>query len=199
MHLSGELQNFYGFEPVALTFIEGAHNNVFSLKNNKTLGQTLEHPRYSKFGADILSHYSDSRDRPLGQFLLDLKLSGNQSYKRFLNPYGDDTYSTLRLANHTFGGMKGIYAYVVNNAIVYIGRCRDALSKRIDQGYGKIHPKNCYLDGQATNCHLNARITRIGNSVELWFCSMNSDDEICLAERDLVRTNRPSWNIHRFL
>jgi hypothetical protein len=33
------------------------------------------------------------------------------------------------------------------------------MKKRISQGYGKISPKNCYLDGLATNCHLNALIT----------------------------------------
>jgi hypothetical protein len=199
MRLSGELEKFYGFQPVALTFVEGAHTNLFSLKNNKTLRQTLEHPRYAKLYAETLARYSDSLNRPLGEFLLDLKLTGDQFYKRFLNSYGDDVYSTFRVSDASFRRMKGVYAHVVSGEVVYVGRCRDALSKRIDHGYGKIHPKNCYLDGQATNCHLNARITKIGNTVELWLCPIDSMDEICVAERHLIRANTPLWNIHRFV
>ena len=40
----------------------------------------------------MLARHAASVQRPLGEFLLDLKVAGDPLYKRFLNPYGDDTY-----------------------------------------------------------------------------------------------------------
>lgn len=54
----------------------------------------------------------------------------------------------------------------------------DSVSKRINHGRGKIHPKNCYLDGQATNYHLNALITAGGEGTGLWLCPVSSNEEI---------------------
>ena len=53
---------------------------------------------------------------------------------------------------------KGIYCFIVSNKIKYVGRCSDNFRKRINQGYGKINPKNCFIDGQSTNCRLNSLI-----------------------------------------
>jgi len=81
--------------------------------------------------------------------------------------------------------------------VKYIGRCKDSMKKRINQGYGKIHPKNCYLDGQATNSHLNARITAEKKKITLWLHEMDSETEIELLERELIRAYNPPWNIQR--
>lgn len=188
----------YHFERVLLQHLEGEYTNVFSLKINKTLSETLAHHRYAKFGPILSSEHGSELNRPLGQFLLDLKLQGNLLYKRFLNAYGDETYSIFRLADTSFKQAKGVYAYIVDGMVMYVGRCRDSMSKRIDNGYGKIHPKNCFLDGQATNCHLNAKITKIGNAVELWLCPLNTSQSIEVAELELIRAYRPSWNIHQY-
>jgi hypothetical protein len=92
---------------------------------------------------------------------------------------------------------KGVYAYLLGDELKYIGRCKDSMKKRIDQGYGKIHPKNCYLDGQATNCHLNSRITEVKDNVTLWLYQMESPSEIESMERALIRSCHPPWNIQR--
>lgn len=60
------------------------------------------------------------------------------------------------------------------------------MKKRINQGYGKIHPKNCYLDGQATNCHLNSRVTSSEGKISLWLCKMDDADEIVAKESRLI-------------
>jgi hypothetical protein len=197
MRLSDAQFRSYEFEPVELTFIEGQHTNLFSLKNNKTLRQTIEHPKYAKFFDEVTSHHTDDLDKPLGRFLLDLKAQGNKFYRRFLNRHGDDTYSIFRVKDPFFKNKAGVYAYIVRDEVAYIGRCRDSLSKRVDHGYGKIHPKNCYLDGQATNCHLNARITKMDRTVALWFCPIKSNEEIVMVERELIRSHNPPWNIQR--
>jgi hypothetical protein len=192
-------QTIHRFERVALRFVEGRKTNVFSQKNNKSLRETIEHGRYSGLRGEALEKYADALDQPLGTFLLEIKLRGDLFYKKFLNAYGDAIYSTFCIADDSFLKKRGVYAYVVDGNVAYIGRCRDSMSKRINQGYGKIHPKNCYVDGQATNCHLNALITSAGVGTELWLCPIDSVDDISVVEVELVRAHSPPWNIHRFL
>jgi len=200
MHLqckqSGEK---FDFSEVALKFTEGTQTNIFSQKNNKTLKQTIEHRRYFKLRNETENRFGAEMGKPLGKFLLDLKIQGDPFYKRFLNSYGDSTYSVFSIADASALNLKGIYAYTSQDDLVYVGRCRDAIGKRINQGYGKIHPKNCYIDGQATNCHLNSLITSKYHLIRFWLHPMESNDQIIEVERRLIKNYSPSWNLHRFL
>ena len=137
--------------PVSLQFEGGLRSNVFGAKNNKTLRETLEHARYSKLRLEAASRFEHELDSPLGQFMLSLKDSGDSFYLQFLNPYGDLAYCTFRISDSRFLGLKGIYAYTVGVELAYIGRCRDTMNQRVNQGYGRIHPKNCFLDGDQSS------------------------------------------------
>ena len=187
----------YSFRHVALRFVGPAGGDAFALKNNRTLAETLAHHRYKNIAKEAEA-FAGSMDMALGKFLLGLKREGNAFYKRFLNKHGDKRYSIFTIDDPGVLGKKGVYAYYVGNELRYIGRCRDTMSKRINQGYGKIHPKNCYIDGQSTNCHLNAKITEAGEEVSLWFCPLESDDDISAAEAQLIRRYQPEWNIQKF-
>jgi len=79
--------------------------------------------------------------------------------------------------------------------IKYIGKTTDGFKKRINQGYGKIHPKNCYLDGQATNCHLNALIAENSDQIRFYVCPVESESEIAKLEAVCIQRFRPEWNI----
>ena len=68
------------------------------------------------------------------------------------------------------------------------------MKKRVNNGYGKIHPKNCYLDGQSTNCHLNALIASSRDRVSLWFCPLDLN-KIDFTELQLIRAHQPIWNV----
>ena len=190
-----DLLNMDDFVTVPLTFDEARQSNVFARKNNKTVAETLNHRRYSKLADVITKRYPGDLDQPLGEFLLSLKESGDDSYKRFLNRYGDLEYIRFFIADSTFRDRKGVYAYFIGGGLQYVGRCRDSMKKRIDNGYGKIHPKNCYLDGQATNCHLNSQIAKARGKVSLHLKVMDSDDNIVRVERTLIRQLDPPWNI----
>lgn len=194
IHISNEELEF---QKCDLHFDSFNEKNIFEKKNNKSLHQTLNHQRYSKFSKEIISDYYDYLDWPLGEFLSKLKSINDLVYLKFLNKYGDLSYCKFRLSdtsNH-IGYQKGLYIYCLKNEIVYIGRCRDSFKKRINQGYGTIHPKNCYLDGQATNCHLNSLINSCYQDVELFVRSMNSDVEISKLEEKLIKYYEPTWNI----
>lgn len=189
------------FEPefvqVPLVFEGKPYKDVFGEKNNKTVAETLVHQRYKKFERDIKRKYPDSLEKPLGSFLLELKKNGDAFYKQFLNRYGDLRYSIFKISNLKYLDSMGVYAYFSEQNLKYIGRCKDSMKKRVNQGYGKIHPKNCYLDGQATNCHLNARITTEENKVTLWLHKMDSELEIEKLEKVLIHVCNPPWNIQR--
>lgn len=183
------------FQEVKLSFVDGFRTDVFGQKNNKTVAETLAHGRYAKFEKWISSEHSTSQDKPLGTFLLGLKASGNLSYKRFLNAYGDGSYCTFRMERSPLSRMKGLYCYRLTGKVVYVGRSYDPFDKRINQGYGTIHPKNCFLDGQATNCHLNALVASNTTKTSLFVCPLESDSEIERLERRVIHLLQPQWNI----
>ncbi|RYD02479.1 hypothetical protein N752_24430 [Desulforamulus aquiferis] len=90
-----------------------------------------------------------------------------------------------------------MYIYCEDNQIKYIGRCKGTYTfkKRIND-YGNIYPKNCYVDGQSTNCHINSLI--IENNKEkiiLYIDVMDSDLEIIQVEDELIKMHQPAWNI----
>ncbi len=133
------------FDSVALRFEAGTYGNVFAKKNNKTLAETLKHHRYKKLQEEVRRDYDQFLSWPIGDFLIYLKSKRDQFYLKFLNKYGDATYSRFVVNDERYLEKKGVYLYTLGTAIRYIGRCKDSLLKRINQGYGKIHPKNLTL------------------------------------------------------
>jgi len=184
----------YQFHSVPLSFQKGVFSDLFGKKNNKTVRETLAHPKYASLRDATEAAYPSRLREPLGSFLLDLKQNGDDFYRRFLNPYGDLEYSIFQITDKSVFDKCGVYAYKAGGELCYIGRCRNALQKRINQGYGKIHPKNCYRDGQITNCRLNALITMGSEAVSFWFCELASD-KIIATERCLIDEYQLRWNI----
>ena len=192
-----ERENSLQLIQIPLAFQQGKFGDLFGQKNNKTLAETYLHPRYASLARKLHGVYDESLDRPLGKFLLDLKTRRDANYKFFLNKHGDLTYCHFRLRNSADWTRKGVYFYFIEGELMYIGRCRDSMRKRIDLGYGKIHPKNCFIDGQSTNCHLNAKIAQHRSNVALWLAEMALDSEIVSREVELIRKYKPQWNIQR--
>jgi hypothetical protein len=174
--------------------------NLFSLKNNKTLKDTLNTKRYQKFRQDITQKYPEYLDWKLGEFLTLLKSQSNEDYKLFLNKYGDAEFCEFEIKEHL--DSKGLYCFIVDGGIKYIGRCTDNFAKRINNGYGKIHPKNCFVDGQSTNCHINSKISsKINDSFVVKVGIIKMDDkttkEIKTYEKKLLSENTFEWNIQK--
>jgi len=131
---------------------------------------------------------------PLGVFLKTLKESNDNNYLYFLNKYGDSKFCEFKIETNL--NDKGIYCFIENNKIKYVGRCTDNFKKRINQGYGKIHPKNCFIDGQATNCHLNSLINSSDNvKFGIYVMSDKTTDEIKELEKLILNYNKFDWNI----
>lgn len=189
----GELT--FDFVPAALVFRERQSADLFARKNNKTLGQAIQHPKYAHLAPKVLANYRTSLDLALGDFLLGLKKAGDAFYHRFLNRHGDLLNCEFRLADLAAQRLKGLYCFSVDSALKYIGRSTDSSDKRINQGYGRIHPKNCYRDGQSANCHLNALIAGAAAKVRLHIHPLGEDGAINAAESSLIVKYNPRWNI----
>jgi hypothetical protein len=144
------------FEEIPISFSKKDLSSVFGNKNNKTLSETLQHPKYNSLKSIMSSMTKNEMESPLGEILLEMKNSGDKRYLNFLNRYGDEKFCEFSI-NQSLSD-NGIYCWTERNIIKYVGRCTDSLKKRVNYGYGKINPKNCFKDGQTTNCHLNSQI-----------------------------------------
>jgi hypothetical protein len=185
---------FLEFKMIRLNFESRNISSVFFNKNNKTLGQTFEHPRYKRLKLLLANKYSTHLEKKIGAFLKFLKENNDQNYKSFLNKYGDNSFCKFSISEYL--NDKGIYCYVKDGEIKYIGRCTDSFKKRINQGYGNIHPKNCFIDGQATNCHVNSIINSCDNvDFGVFVMTDKSVDEIKQLEKLILTCNRFEWNI----
>lgn len=183
------------FFPLRLVFGGAVLSDVFARKNNKTVAETLAHRRYEHLWPIVRDRYPESLNRKLGELLRALKQAGDPFYLRLLNRYGDGTYCKFRIGRSAHSDRKGLYCFALAGELKYIGKTTSSFDRRINQGYGTISPKNCYLDGQATNCHLNSLITRNRDLVELYACPLGRDSEISKLERSLIRKYQPEWNV----
>lgn len=183
------------FVRVPLSISNNLHTDVFALKNNKTVAETLRQSRYLDLQPEALEHFAAQMDQPLGTFLKGLKAQGDPFYRRFLNAYGDGAYCSFSITDNAMRRQRGLYSFVLGERAVYIGRCNDSFGKRINQGYGRIHPKNCFRDGQATNCHLNALVAESRGDVTFYVCPLSDKPEIDRLERELIQVYQPAWNI----
>lgn len=179
---------------IPLHFEPKTYTNIFKNKNNSTLKETIESPRYEFLSSMVIQHYYHHLDAKIGDFLIALKESGDNFYKEFLNKYGDLEYSTFYLHNKEQHDLRGVYFYYLDNELKYIGRCRDNIKKRVNAGYGKISPKKCFKDGQSTNCKVNSLITKNQSSIMLKLISLDDVREIEELESRLILECEPEWN-----
>lgn len=109
-----------------------------------------------------------------------------------LHGYGNGPFCRYRIpGSHR---TSGVYAYVVDEAPMYLGRCEN-LSSRINIGYGNISPKNCFSGGQQANCRLNNLIHQAavsGSTIDLHF---HQTADFVAVEAALLLSARPPWNL----
>jgi len=194
LHLTFGTQTFE-FADTPLAHSASRVTDLFARKNNKTVGETICHPKYVKLAARISADYPEAFNVKLGHFLRDLKEGGDSFYREFLNAHGDGEYCEFKLEDNNLKRLKGLCCFSVEGKLKYIGKSTDSFAKRIDQGYGRIHPKNCYRDGQSTNCHLNGLIALASRQVRLHVHPMIDNGRIDLTEADLIVAYDPDWNV----
>lgn len=178
-----------------MKFIHNDISSIYLRKNNKTLFETFEHnKKYLRLKLEFGDKYTDYNKSNLGDFLKEIKELNDNNYSKFLNKYGDEIFCEFKISDNLKD--KGIYCYVDGDIIKYVGRCTDNFKKRINQGYGKIYPKNPFIDGQATNCRVNALINSNKNvKFGVYLMTDKTTEEIKALEKQILTLQRFEWNI----
>jgi hypothetical protein len=110
-----------------------------------------------------------------------------------LNPHGDGPFCRVRIAQRV--REPGLYAVMAGDEVRYIGMADDLAERWGPRGYGAIHPRNCYVGGQATNCKINSAILReakAGGRLFLYFAPLSEGRR--QVESRLVSALRPPLN-----
>lgn len=81
----------------------------------------------------------------------------NNVNQLLLLPSGKGTFCEFQIDCEA---QAGVYLWVVDDEIIYIGETNN-LKRRFNQGYGVIHPRNCFVGGQSTNCKMNKVVLEV--------------------------------------
>jgi hypothetical protein len=153
----GETKTLY-FRPVALQFLKGLRHDLFT-QSKRTVKEALGQPAFSSLvqecGQD-LSKYQDSR---LGQVMADFRLRSNMVYRRFLNAYGEEDFSSFCLQDEETGHAQGILMVYAKGRICHIEGCHTGFSELIERRFGALMSDACYRDGDETACRINSIVT----------------------------------------
>lgn len=180
---------------VKLGFLEYDIENTFAGLRNNTLMDTIKKKKYSKFKATFRERYLEFSNMPIGDFLLMLKEKDDFYFLNYLNPNGNKKFCRFSLIESNLIDRRGIYFYQLSNEIAYIGRCRDSFRNRFNNGYGRISPKNCYIDGQSTNCKINSLVNQHSGAIKVFVLPMNDEYQIVSLEKELIQKYKPEWNV----
>lgn len=108
-----------------------------------------------------------------------------------LSKYGRGEFCTFTIETNLDAG---VYLWVLDNEIIYIGETIN-LKSRFNQGYGQIHPRNCYVGGQNTNCKMNKVVLEYalqGKEIELYFYPTKEYKKVELA---LLKSMKTKYNV----
>jgi len=133
----------------------------------------------------------DSGGEPL-EYLPQDRYDNPAGYK--LNLHGEGPFCQFELPKLTDSA--GVYAIVVGEEVVYIGECQNLSERYGPRGYGVVHPRNCFVGGQSTNCKINSRVLSLIKQelIPALFFVKEAGVHRKDIERDLVDLLEPSWN-----
>lgn len=170
---------------------DGMSSLLEKVNQNMTASNRLESERFAYFGPIIVER--DSSGLPV-EYLPQSSYDNRNGLP--LNRHGQGPFCRFDLPKLTEG--PGVYAISIDDAVVYIGECQNFRDRYGPRGYGVIHPRNCFVGGQPTNCKVNARVLEatLRNSIpDLWF-KAESVRSRKLVEAELVSLIQPKWNGH---
>ena len=111
-----------------------------------------------------------------------------------LNPNGAGPFCQIVLPK--LPSSPGVYAIVLAPDVIYVGECADFSERFGSSGYAAIHPRNCFVGGQSTNCKINnglLRLNQLGTVPMLWFAAERHPGRKEV-ERSLITALSPIWN-----
>lgn len=205
-HQEGDIH----FEIQEIEFIEKNIENVWLGNQKKKLGIYLDkaidinfirrnpHPLKNK-AVELKNKYNEYLNYSLADFIKYLKSENNLDFKYFLNKYGDNKFCNYRVNEYL--NDKGLYCYILDNEILYLGRSLKTFKERLNIDYGRITPYNCLIDGQATDCHINSLVNEFsvnGNlKIGIYVMTNKTNEEIKCLEKQILSQFDFKWNIQK--
>jgi hypothetical protein len=110
----------HSFKTTDLIFEQRDIQYIYRNLRPRTLAKTLNSDRYSKLIEQAYQDYSESLNENLGDFLFSLDNIGDTFYSKFLNKNGVGPFCKFRISEFLYD--KGIYFYVVDGKIMYLGQ-----------------------------------------------------------------------------
>lgn len=108
-----------------------------------------------------------------------------------LNAYGSGAFCHFTIQA---GAVPGVYLWISRGEILYIGETVN-LQQRFNMGYGNISPRNCYMNGQVTNCKMNKVVMEYfqnGHPIQLYFYETKDHKKV---ELDLLSQIYTKYNV----
>lgn len=185
-----------GFSRYRLCFDPRLYINVFGY-NSWTVSKVISFRSYAHLAPWIHKEHRLAENKKLGEFLMSLKLAGNIDFRRFLNPFGDETFSDFCMHQDDYSerdGRTGLFCFVIEGVIKFVAKSHDNFRKRINQGYGAVKSKDTLLAGSAKKCLINSLITANRTSVELHVSVLPNRRDLPLLLYQMLSKFRPEWN-----
>lgn len=186
------------FTKVELVVLEQGITDLFQSFDKKTLHELVSQKKYEHLKCEVEQHTFHLLDVPAGEALKKMKDQGITLYKQFLNNYGDLTYSRFIVnGDDELLKQKGIYTIIVNNELKFCGVCARSFKERFNQHLGTIYAKGCFRDGTATHCHINANITQMLATDEVYFgiYPMTNEKDMNSLKNAIIKRFEPEWNL----
>lgn len=187
----------FDFSRYRLCFEQKLWSNIFRSCNDWTVSEAISFRSYAHLAPWIHREHPLAENKKLGEFLLSLKRAGNDNYRKFLNAFGDETFSDFRMHDHDYSerdGRTGLFCFAINGVIKLAGKSHDNFRKRINQGYGAVKSKDTLLAGSAKKCLINSLITVNRDSVQLYVCVLPNKRNLPLLHYQMLSTYKPEWN-----
>lgn len=110
------------------------------------------------------------------------------------NVFGNNTFCKFSIEKLPKGS--GVYAIFIDDETkpMYIGKAANLANRWSRRNYASISPRNCYVGGQSTNCHINSEILKeykAGHEIKLYILETDDYSKI---ESVLICAYDPCWN-----
>ena len=175
---------------VDLIEISRCAQDTFAGYNNLSLREFIE--KNGQNNPSKIEFLAEELKWKCGFFLQSLKQNSDARYKEVLNPFGDKSFCKFKIEKNKLTESCGLYFFECKSELKYIGSTKQSFFKRINTGYGNISPRNCYRNGQSTNCKINSNLNYfLENSeqkdIKFYVLPIKDKEKILSTEMELIR------------
>ena len=142
------------FRPISLQFTGGMKEGTFT-RIQKTLAELLAEPAFVHLQEPVNAKYSRYLPLKTGLFLSQLKGRHDVFYREFLNPYGDEKYGIIRVADPGWTERRGVLLVVASRQIYHAADCKESIRSAVNDWFGRVSPEDCLLSGDPLRCRIN--------------------------------------------